>query len=293
MVLCSCGDGREGQGERSEGKCDVRLSRAGVAGTNTGIAETHGRALEIDGAGRFAIRIPPSILNTQRYVNDSLPRMLPALSMSRRPITRAERKLETRAAIIDAAARLFARQGSEATSIDAVAGSLGRTKGAVYGSFGSKQELIEAVAERYSAPADVAPLLRTDLPLDERLRLFGRGVYDALQGASRLQMLLEFEYAVYARRNRRWAAKIREESGAALRALAAQFHAVNAARGERSPMGAEAFLTILTVAVRGVVQQFALDPASLRRPALETLFELLAGQQEIVTRPRTSQRRRP
>jgi AcrR family transcriptional regulator len=213
--------------------------------------------------------------------------------MSRRPITRAERKLETRAAIIEAAARLFARQGIEATSIDAVAASVGLTKGAVYGSFASKQKLIEAVAECYSAPADVEPLLRVDLPLPERLRLFGRGVCAALQGASRLQMQLDFEYAVYAKRNKRWAARIREGGGMALRELAARFHAVNVARGEHPPLGAEAFLTMLTVAVRGVVQQFALDPASLRRPALETFFELLAGQPDRVTRPRDSQRRRP
>jgi hypothetical protein len=93
-------------------------------------------------------------------------------------------------------------------------------------------------------------------------------------------MLLDFEYAVYAKRNRRWAAKIREDGNAALRELAQRFHAVNVARRERPPLAAEAFLTMLTVAVRGVVQQFALDPASLRRPALETFFELLAGPAE-------------
>jgi AcrR family transcriptional regulator len=232
--------------------------------------------------GKVAIGIPLSILDTQWYVNDS------AQPMSRRPITRAERKLETRAAIIDAAARLFAHRGIEATSIDAVAASVGLTKGAVYGSFASKQELIEAVAERYSAPADVAPLLRADLPLAERLRRFGGGVYEALHGASRLQMQLDFEYVVYAKRNKRWAAKIREDGGAALRALAARFHAVNAARGERPPLGAEAFLAMLTVALRGVVQQFALDPGSLRRGALETFFELLAGEPQRPTRARSS-----
>ena len=78
-------------------------------------------------------------------------------------MTRAERKLETRSAIIEAAARLFVRNGIEATSIDAIAASIRLTKGAVYGSFRSKHELIEAVAEQYSAPADVAPLLRVQL----------------------------------------------------------------------------------------------------------------------------------
>ena len=219
--------------------------------------------------------------------------MLPASPMPRRPLSRAERKLETRGAIIDAAARLFGRNGIDATSIDAIAASIGLTKGAVYGGFRSKLELIEAVAERYSAPADVTPLLRVDLPLAERLRLFGRGVCAALEGASRLQMLLDFEYAVYAKRNKRWARLIREAGRVELRHLAARFHAVNVARGERPPLRAEAFLTVLTIAVRGVVQQFALDPASLREPAIETFFVLLAGQPENVSRSRTPQRRSP
>lgn len=200
--------------------------------------------------------------------------------MPRLPLTRAERKHETRTAIIDAAARLFARKGFEATSLDAVATSLGLTKGAVYASFGSKHELIKAVAEQYSAPADVGPLLRADLPLPDRLRLFGRGVYASLQGTSRLQILLDFESAVYAMRNKRWARLIHETSSAGIRDLAARFHAVNVARGERSPLGAEAFFTALTVVVRGVVQQFALDPTALRQSALETLFVLLAGESD-------------
>jgi AcrR family transcriptional regulator len=158
---------------------------------------------------------------------------------------------------------------------------IGLTKVAVYGSFGSKRELIEAVAKQYSAPADLTPLLRADLPLAERLRLFGRGVRTALQGASRLQMLLDFEYAVYARRNKRWAERIHNTDSAVLRELAARFHAVNVARGERPPIGAEAFLTLLSVAVRGIVQQFAFDPASLREFVIEELFVLLAGQPEV------------
>jgi AcrR family transcriptional regulator len=197
--------------------------------------------------------------------------------MSRRPITRAERKLETRTAIVEAAARLFVRKGIEASSLDAIAAAIGLTKGAVYASFGSKHELIKAVAERYSAPADISPLLRPDLSLGERLRLFGRGVSATLEGASSQLMVLDFEYAVYAKRNKRWGAQLREMTGAELKQLAKRFHAVNVARGERAPLPAEAFLTLLTVVVRGVVQQFALDPDSMRRASIERLFELLAG----------------
>ena len=69
-------------------------------------------------------------------------------------VSRSAQKQATRAAIIEAAAWLFARRGIDATSIDAVAARVGLTKGAVYANFESKRELIEAVAEAYSAPAD-------------------------------------------------------------------------------------------------------------------------------------------
>lgn len=200
--------------------------------------------------------------------------------MPRRPVTRAERKLETKTAIVEAAARSFGRSGIEASSIDAIAASIGLTKGAVYASFGSKHELVKAVADRYSASADLSPLLRADLPLAERLRLFGRGLMASLEGASNQLMLLDFEYAVYGKRNKRWRAYLRETRRAGLEELASRFDAANAARGERPPLAAQEFLSVLTVAVRGVVQQYALDPGSVRGEAIETFFALLAGQPE-------------
>jgi AcrR family transcriptional regulator len=195
----------------------------------------------------------------------------------RRPVTRAERKIETRAAIVQAAARSFARVGIEASSIDSIAASIGLTKGAVYASFAGKHELIKAVADRYSASADISALMRDDLALAERLRLFGRGLMASLEGASNQLMLLDFEYAVYGKRNKRWRAFLRESRRAGLEELAARFDAVNRSRGERLPLAAEAYLSMLTVTVRGVVQQYALDPESMDPRAVETFFALLAG----------------
>jgi AcrR family transcriptional regulator len=63
-------------------------------------------------------------------------------------LTRAERQQRTRDELIDAAERLFSRQGFHATSIDAVAAEAGFTKGAVYPNFASKEDLFFAVYER-------------------------------------------------------------------------------------------------------------------------------------------------
>ncbi|HVB92626.1 MAG TPA: TetR/AcrR family transcriptional regulator [Acidimicrobiales bacterium] len=61
---------------------------------------------------------------------------------------REEKKAATRDALIEAATKVFARQGYVAASVDDVAWEAGLTKGAVYSNFASKDALFEAVIER-------------------------------------------------------------------------------------------------------------------------------------------------
>ncbi len=62
--------------------------------------------------------------------------------------TQAERTEATTSALVDAARELFARDGYDATSLDAVAARAGVTKGAVYHHFEGKRQLFEAVFTR-------------------------------------------------------------------------------------------------------------------------------------------------
>jgi AcrR family transcriptional regulator len=74
--------------------------------------------------------------------------------------TQAERTEATTAALVDAARELFATDGYDATSLDAVAARASVTKGAVYHHFDGKRQLFEAVftgeVERMAAPLAVA-----------------------------------------------------------------------------------------------------------------------------------------
>ena len=187
-------------------------------------------------------------------------------------LTRAAQKQATRGAIVEAAAYLFARRGIDATSIDAVAARVGLTKGAVYANFENKRELIEAVAEAYSEPADIRPLLRRDLPLTERLQLFGRAAGALLSGVSTERIQLDFEYQVYAKRNRAWGAKVRSSIKRSLTGLAVEFDAVNRERGEKAPMPAEEFFDALLTLMRGLTHQLAIDPDAISAATIELLF---------------------
>ena len=62
--------------------------------------------------------------------------------------TQAERTEATTAALVDSARELFARDGYDAISLDAVAARAGVTKGAVYHHFAGKRQLFEAVFGR-------------------------------------------------------------------------------------------------------------------------------------------------
>ena len=79
-------------------------------------------------------------------------------------LTRAEQQAATRAALIDAAAQVFAERGFTGASVEAIAARAGYTRGAFYSNFESKEELFaellqERVYARYGEMAERAAFL--------------------------------------------------------------------------------------------------------------------------------------
>ncbi|MCW2986103.1 MAG: transcriptional regulator, TetR family [Conexibacter sp.] len=75
--------------------------------------------------------------------------------MPRGEFDRSARKAATRARLLQAAARVYAAHGFAGATLDDVAEEAGLTKGAVYGHFGSKDNLLVALMEEYLA-AEIA-----------------------------------------------------------------------------------------------------------------------------------------
>jgi AcrR family transcriptional regulator len=71
--------------------------------------------------------------------------------MPRGHFDRSQRKAETRARLLRAAAEVYASRGFGGATLDDVAAQAGLTKGAVYGHFGSKENLLLALVEEYMA----------------------------------------------------------------------------------------------------------------------------------------------
>src|SRR2546430_16293800 len=97
--------------------------------------------------------------------------------MSKR-LSRNERKAQTRAELIDAAARVFARRGYHGTTVDDVAEEAGFTKGAFYSNFESKEDVfVELVADRgRNWTLAVARAYQGEEPVPGRLAKGGKGL---------------------------------------------------------------------------------------------------------------------
>jgi AcrR family transcriptional regulator len=71
--------------------------------------------------------------------------------MPRGEFDRSARKAQTRAALLGAAASVYARRGFGGATLEEVAAEAGFTKGAVYAHFGSKENLLLALLEEHLA----------------------------------------------------------------------------------------------------------------------------------------------
>ncbi len=116
--------------------------------------------------------------------------------------TQEERKADTRARLLDAAADLFASDGFHATSTDAIAERAERTSGAVYAHFGGKDGLLQALLSDFegAAVAEITEALDAAPDPSDRLRALWRSFAGTAAGDERW-LLLEHELWLWSARH--------------------------------------------------------------------------------------------
>ena len=108
-------------------------------------------------------------------------------------VTRAESKERTRQRLLAEAQRLFRERGYAATSLEQIAEAAEVTKGAIYGHFASKEDLMLSALEAAPTPDYSTTLNDQSRPLRERLAEFGRAVAAEEPGdTEELAVYLEF-----------------------------------------------------------------------------------------------------
>ncbi|HUY95429.1 MAG TPA: helix-turn-helix domain-containing protein [Terracidiphilus sp.] len=194
---------------------------------------------------------------------------MPASSLNKQQL----RTRETHARLLDAAEKIFVGQGYEGAQLSQIAAAAGRTKGAVYAHFRSKEDLFLALfAQRTRAyVARLLAAIETCTTRPQRLRAF-REFFISL-AANRTWPILELEFKLFALRHPESRQRLRQAFAASLPqnddALYAQvFGPLSRTRRAQLDLAA----TALGPIVSGLILESHIEPQKLSEPNLRLLF---------------------
>jgi len=179
------------------------------------------------------------------------------------PQTQEERKAETRARLLTAAADLFAGQGIDAVSIDAVAEAAGRTSGAVYAHFGSKQGLLLALLDSWKD--SLLAVLLAEVAVTESPHGQLAAVWDNVAGGDEAgrRSILEQELWLRAARDAEVADVIRSRNREARRFSARLLDGWAAAFGAEPAAESEDLAVLVRGLLIGLAMQRRLEPGTV------------------------------
>ena len=179
----------------------------------------------------------------------------------RTAMTRADRQARTREELVEAADRLFTKNGFHATSVDAVADAAGYTKGAVYSNFESKEDLFFAVYER-----------RVDRRIEDMEAMFAAadstygGLQDLIASLRHTRdegwLAVFFEFWAHVLRHPELRARFAEHHRRGMEPIVAAHRRMAAERGTGLPEDAE------KLAAAGLAMQTGLQLERLTQPEL-------------------------
>ena len=176
-------------------------------------------------------------------------------------LTRQEKQAQTRAALIDAAAKVFARRGYHGASVEEVAAEAGFSTGAVYSNFSGKEELFLALADR-----KVAERVAETRALASAAK---RGGSPGEEAAEQFRAFLErdpdwpvlfYEFWSYGIRSARIQDEFAQRREAVREALAEALERIAERLGFELRFPAPALATAISAALNGLAFERAADP---------------------------------
>ncbi len=195
---------------------------------------------------------------------------------TRKTPTREERRARTREDLIDAAERLFKRDGFHATSVDSVAEEAGYTKGAVYSNFESKEDLFFAVFER-RARTRVAQLERLAAKAPSAAAALRAGVDSAGARSEDGWMAALFEFWAHVLRHKEHRRRFAEIRRSALAPFIRGLEELASERGSELPLDPELLATAHLALGNGMQLERLTRPGELDPEAIQQVMWLFAS----------------
>jgi AcrR family transcriptional regulator len=198
-----------------------------------------------------------------------------------RRLTRAEQQAQTRARLIDAAAKVFARRGYRAASVEEIAEEAGYSHGAVYSNFEGKADLFLAVFEDYMAErvrelAETQVALPEDAPLEVHARALADQWMDRL-ARDRESMTLHMEFIAQADRDPELARRFGSRSMAMREAVARYIAHYQQEAGMELAMPVDDLALVLRALGIGLAIESLVSPEAVRHDLYGDFVELLVS----------------
>ncbi len=193
--------------------------------------------------------------------------------------TQGDRRAETRAQLISAAADLFARKGFHAVSAEAVAAAADRTTGALYDHFGGKEGLLLALLDVWmeQTTADLTTELYKIPDLDGLLAALWEGVVHPGEARSDAWVLLEFELWLHGVRDPQIGAPLADRFRIARSGLAGGLVQWSEAFDFTLPGPSEDVAIHVLALLLGAAFQHRLDPAVVPKAVVVAGLRRLLG----------------
>jgi AcrR family transcriptional regulator len=197
-------------------------------------------------------------------------------------LTRAEKQARTRAALLDAGARVFVTHGFQGASVELIASEAGYTRGAFYSNFSSKEELFaELLQERvYSIYRQMAETSAGPEP--PTLRQVGEQLA-AIQADPDGGWLfrLWLELLAHAGRDEQFRQIAAGFWSANRKLIAAAIESTHPSQGAELPVPAERLASAMIALDIGLALQHFVDPEAVPLDLYPDLYELLFSGQEL------------
>lgn len=194
-----------------------------------------------------------------------------ARTSGRRGAPKGDKRMRTRAKLLEAARAVIREKGFERTTLQDVAARAGMTSGAIYGNFKNRDELFIALADAYWAP--IKPLIKPGSTFAEKMHAMAEATVAALP-ERRLAVVGRLTGMAYAITNDTMQARVQEVTAQSFERGAAWLRSVT--RPEDLSMPPEIFVRVLHALMEGLTFQKLLTPDLISDEVFHAAFEALA-----------------
>ncbi len=185
---------------------------------------------------------------------------------------RGGKRARTRARLSEAAEAVFAERGYHAATLDAVAARAGMTKGAVYGNFRDKEDLLLSTYRR--GGIGVRPDFRPGAALAEQMRILGEAVV-AFAPMAQQRNVRVADFQLYAATHPAFRERVAERTELFVDDLTELWRPLF--DESELPVPMRDFVILIDAMIDGLLFQRALTPSLITDTLIVSAFTVLAG----------------